>query len=253
MMDRALLLHDFLDDLVALEQFEYTRSRSKKKDMPACLRDSDLLTGNDWTVISHFRNILKHFENAIKALEEMPRFGRQSTQFDSLVELIEWFATLGLGKKYNVRAPGSRLFVSAEFTHTIENGSEGPNDNFLRPIEWVLWGPVHGTALVIIPEEVELLIPVIRAMERAPVHLIPYAASTTNNMVHSSELAGYVLPSPLLSSPLPSWLSIELGLLGARLYFDFEEYSMLLKYLRSVLKVGSTASAGAASGVRKID
>ncbi|KAM4063334.1 transposase-like protein [Hirsutella rhossiliensis] len=69
MMDRALLLHDFLDDLVALEQFEYTRSRSKKKDMPACLRDSDLLTGNDWTVISHFRNILKHFENAIKALE----------------------------------------------------------------------------------------------------------------------------------------------------------------------------------------
>ncbi|XP_044720036.1 very large low complexity protein [Hirsutella rhossiliensis] len=173
---------------------------------------------------------------------------------DSGFELVSTFlANTGLGKKYNVRAPGSRLFVSAEFTHTIENGSEGPNDNFLRPIEWVLWGPVHGTALVIIPEEVELLIPVIRAMERAPVHLIPYAASTTNNMVHSSELAGYVLPSPLLSSPLPSWLSIELGLLGARLYFDFEEYSMLLKYLRSVLKVGSTASAGAASGVRKID
>jgi hypothetical protein len=29
LMDRALLLRDFLDDLVALEQFEYTRSRSK--------------------------------------------------------------------------------------------------------------------------------------------------------------------------------------------------------------------------------
>ncbi|EQL03900.1 hypothetical protein OCS_00393 [Ophiocordyceps sinensis CO18] len=155
-----------------------------------------------------------------------------------------FLASTGLGEKYNVRAPGSRLLVSAEFMRTIDHGSAGPNDNFLRPIEWILWGPVHETALVIIPEEAELLIPVIRAFESAPVHLIPYAASTTKNMIHSSELAGYVLPSPLITSPLPCWLSIELGLLGARLYFDFEEYSTLLKHLRSVVKVGGTASAG---------
>lgn len=42
-----------------------------------------------------------------------------------------FFARTGLGKKYNVRAPGFRLFVSAEFTNTIDIGCENPNDNFL--------------------------------------------------------------------------------------------------------------------------
>ncbi|KAM4067480.1 hypothetical protein HRG_001403 [Hirsutella rhossiliensis] len=168
---------------------------------------------------------------------------------DSGFELASTFiANTCLGKKYNFRAPESRLFVSDEFTRTIENGSEGPNDDFLRPIEWILWGPIHETALVIIPEEAERLIPVIRALDHAPVHLMPYAASTTKNMAHSNGLAGYITPSPLLSSPLPSWLSIELGLLGARLYFDFEEYSILLEHLRLVVKVGGIKSIVATSG-----
>lgn len=42
-----------------------------------------------------------------------------------------YMAKTGVGKKYKYRAQGSRLFVSTEFTHTIQLGSEGPNDNFL--------------------------------------------------------------------------------------------------------------------------
>lgn len=94
---------------------------------------------------------------------------------------------------------------------------------------------------MIIPEEAELLIPVIRALENAPVHLMPYAAPT-KYMVHSSQLASYMLPSPPTALSLPLWLPIELGLLGARLYFDFEEYSTLLDYVHRVLQVGGPAS-----------
>ncbi|KAM4061423.1 transposase-like protein [Hirsutella rhossiliensis] len=91
MMDRALLLHDFLDDLVALEQFEYTRSRSKKKDMPACLRDSDLLTGprgdaqirvrkggnlvaygTAWDIIQAFEYLLERLEEAKEFAKDVP-------------------------------------------------------------------------------------------------------------------------------------------------------------------------------------
>ncbi|KAM4066193.1 P-loop containing nucleoside triphosphate hydrolase [Hirsutella rhossiliensis] len=193
----------------------------------------------------HFKSL--RFLGLHPAISSFVRTGRLDG--DSGFEMASTFlANTGLGQKYHIRAPGSRLFVSAEFTRTVEMGSESPDDNFLRPVEWILWGSAHETALVIVPEEAELLIPVIRALENAPVHLIPYAASTTKGMVQSNKLAGYVLPSPLSNSTLPLWLSIELGLLGARLYFDLEEYSMLLEHLRSVVKVGGATSAGAASG-----
>lgn len=47
-----------------------------------------------------------------------------------------------------------------------------------RPVEWILWSPSTLTALLIVPEEAELLIPVIRrAGQSANVHLITYAVS----------------------------------------------------------------------------
>ncbi|KJZ68053.1 hypothetical protein HIM_12557 [Hirsutella minnesotensis 3608] len=76
---------------------------------------------------------------------------------------------------------------------------------------------------------------------------MPYVAPTTKNMIRTSKLAGYVLPSLLSSHSLPLWLPIELGLLGARLYFDFEEYSMLLEHLRSVIKADGPSSGQSSS------
>ncbi|KJZ71334.1 hypothetical protein HIM_09270 [Hirsutella minnesotensis 3608] len=193
---------------------------------------------------SHYKSL--HFPGLHPTITSFVRTG--VLKGTSGFELASTFlARTGLGKKYNIRAPESRLFVSAEFTQTIDLGSEGPNDNFLRPVEWVLWSPVHETALVVIPEEAELLIPIIRTLENAPVHLMPYVAPTTKNMIRTSKLAGYVLPSLLSSHSLPLWLPIELGLLGARLYFDFEEYSMLLEHLRSVIKADGPSSGQSSS------
>jgi hypothetical protein len=86
--------------------------------------------------------------------------------------------------------------------------------------------------LVVIPEEAEILIPVIRAAKVPPVHLIAYAAPTTKNMLHFSGLLYYVLPHLPKDHTVPYWLSIELGILGARLYFDSAEYVPLMKYLK---------------------
>lgn len=69
-------------------------------------------------------------------------------------------------------------------------------------------------------------------------YLVPYAASTAKSMAQSM---GYTLPSPMRGGSLPLWLSIELGLLGARLYFDFGEYPALLKHLRTVVRVGGAS------------
>ncbi|KAK6591814.1 hypothetical protein H4I96_12091 [Botrytis cinerea] len=76
--------------------------------------------------------------------------------------IFDALARTDIGQKYDVRRTKSKLYVSMEFMRTIELGNHRTNDNFLRPIEWILWNPSNETALIVIPEEVELLIPVIR-------------------------------------------------------------------------------------------
>ena len=44
-------------------------------------------------------------------------------------------------------------------------------------------------------------------------------------------LSYYVLPHLPDGYTAPDWLSIELGILGARLYFNFAEYAPLVKFL----------------------
>ncbi|KAM4061276.1 transposase-like protein [Hirsutella rhossiliensis] len=150
MMDRALLLHDFLDDLVALEQFEYTRSRSKKKDMPACLRDSDLLTGNDWTVISHFRNILKHFENAIKALEGdaqiRVRKGGNLVAYGTAWDIIQAFEYL-LERLEEAKEFAKDVPDSEHFAINVELGWKKLEKYYIKLVEC----PVYYAAVALHP------------------------------------------------------------------------------------------------------
>ncbi|KAF2837133.1 hypothetical protein M501DRAFT_986928 [Patellaria atrata CBS 101060] len=118
-----------------------------------------------------------------------------------------------IGQKYAIRSTGSKLFVSVELTRTVE--PEGvPNDNFMgrcsdivvflhilrtnilqRQVDWVLWNPNNETAPIIIPEEAEFLIPVIRLMRDLKVHLIAYASPVIKSMLHFNRLSYYVLPA----------------------------------------------------------
>ena len=103
-------------------------------------------------------------------------------------------------------------------------------------MEWILWSPSKETALIIIPEEAELLIPVIRAEKRPKVHLIAYAAPITKNMMHFNGLSYYVLPRLPVDHKIPDWFSLELGILAGRLYISFREVDTLTKYLQSLNK-----------------
>ena len=107
------------------------------------------------------------------------------------------------------------------------------NNIFLqRPVEWILLNPSNETALIIIPEEAELLIPVIRAQTRSKVHLVTYAAPVIKNMLQFNRLSYYALPRFPVSYKVPERLSIELGIFAGRLYLDFQECASLRKYLQ---------------------
>ncbi|KAH7323576.1 hypothetical protein BKA65DRAFT_511056 [Rhexocercosporidium sp. MPI-PUGE-AT-0058] len=141
-------------------------------------------------------------------------------------------ARTSIGRKYKVQRSKSQLYVSAEFMRTIELGNRISNDDFLRPVEWILWNPSNNTALIVISEEAEILIPVIRAAIKPVVHLIAYAAPVTKHMLHFNRLSYYVLPCLPVGYKAPDWLPIELGIFAGRLYIDFPDCSSLTKYLQ---------------------
>ena len=62
-------------------------------------------------------------------------------------------------------------------------------------MEWVLWNPSDKLALVIIPEEAEILLETIRRQERPRVHLLLYAAPVNKAMRSLGDLTFYMVPA----------------------------------------------------------
>ncbi|KAL4782195.1 hypothetical protein BJX76DRAFT_359187 [Aspergillus varians] len=141
-----------------------------------------------------------------------------------------------LGEKYKIQGSSlvPHLYLSAEFTRTIKQKKSGPDDTYTRPVNWLLYNTVTETALVIIPEEAEVLIPIMRASTPPNTHLILYAAPWTKSMLHFNTLVYYSLPELPDGWAPPSWLPFELGIFAGRLYFPFSEYEDLLNRLYSL-------------------
>ncbi|ODM19223.1 hypothetical protein SI65_05840 [Aspergillus cristatus] len=139
-----------------------------------------------------------------------------------------------LGQKYRIRTSSllRHLYISHEFMRTVKTTNAGVLDDFTRPVNWILWSAVSDTALVIIPEEAELLIPLLREADIQLVHLLVYAAPVTRKMQHFNRLDFYATPSLPEDWEPPSWLPFELGILGGRLYFEFSECHHIKESLR---------------------
>jgi hypothetical protein len=90
---------------------------------------------------------------------------------------------------------------------------------------------VTEVALIINPEEAELCIPLLRNGKEPVTHLLAYAAPVTRKMLHFNNLTYYAIPALPIGWRPPIWLTTELGIFAGRLYFDFDEYSDLRKYL----------------------
>jgi hypothetical protein len=124
-----------------------------------------------------------------------------------------------------------------------------------RSVNWILWSPGTQTALIIIPEEAEVLIPIVRVAKPPKTHLIVYAAPVTKKMLHFNNLMYYSLPRLPKSWKPPTWLTIELGIFAGRLYFEFGEYAALANYLglADCGDVGNRATDAVSSGADGIE
>lgn len=114
-------------------------------------------------------------------------------------------------------------------------------------MEWILWSPSTQTALVIIPEEAESLIPLLRTNTRSPrVHLIAYAAPVTKTMEIFNTFKYYSLPALPPTYKFPQWFRFELGILSGRLYVSLAEWDPLSRYIRSSFDEAGESSKGSA-------
>lgn len=99
-----------------------------------------------------------------------------------------------------------------------------------RPVNWILWSEVTETAIILIPEEVESVLPIVRNGEERNTYLLTYAAPITRKMLQFNDLRYYTVPALPRDWQAPEWLKTELGIFAGRLYFEWDEYKHLAKY-----------------------
>ncbi|KAF5598639.1 hypothetical protein FPCIR_2936 [Fusarium pseudocircinatum] len=153
------------------------------------------------------------------------------------IPVLELIGDTYIGLKYGVKGSSSNLFVSKEFSRTVETRKAEVSRCLMRPVEWVLWRPDIQTALVVIPEEAELLLPILRRIKTPTTFLLAYTSPFTRSLLEVGTLAYYPVPTPKKEFVIPSWLSIEIGIMAGRLYLPYDQYTQL----RSCLEVDEMA------------
>ncbi|KAI1637344.1 hypothetical protein F4809DRAFT_649926 [Biscogniauxia mediterranea] len=173
------------------------------------------------------------FPGLHRDLEIFAKTGRIPAGSDVFVPMFTALARTGLGKKYRVnRDVGSScLFITTEFERTVKFVIEINNDNYMRPIHWILFSSSPEIAVIVTPEEAECLLPIVRSLSVPGRYLLTYAAPVTRRMLHFGKMKYYTIPTLPQGWSAPEWLTTELGFFAGRLYFEWNEYSSICRLL----------------------
>ena len=98
-------------------------------------------------------------------------------------------------------------------------------------MNWILWSTETETAIIVTPEEAEELIPIVRSIVKPRTHILSYAPPLTRKMLHFDNLTFYAMPSLPAKWTVPDWLKTELSIFSGRLYFEFDDYDCICRYL----------------------
>ncbi|KAF2758009.1 hypothetical protein EJ05DRAFT_464946 [Pseudovirgaria hyperparasitica] len=185
---------------------------------------------------------------AIKSFVQTGSLPDDCGYFRSLEVLVQ----TSLGKAHGLSTAGSRVWVSLEFMRTVQRKGKAGKDNFLRPVEYLLFSSKTYTALVIIPEEAEAVLPLLFSQRYPSMHLITYAAPVSKGMLRFSDLSFYAFPTLPSGLVMPRWLTTELGILAGRLYFHFSEYTYIKNLVTRDAHGANESSQASDSGSRSV-
>ncbi|KAJ2898169.1 hypothetical protein MKZ38_004135 [Zalerion maritima] len=184
--------------------------------------------------------------NDIRRLVETGRMPPGTAGDGVFIPSIDALSRSVIGRKHrvNVSEGIGRVFVTAEFQRTVKLHATEPNDNYLRPVRFMLWCSKIERAVLVTPEEAEALMPVLsHPRYQGGTHLLTYAPPVTRRMLQFNKLNFYSVPPLPVKWEAPEWLRIEVGLFSGRLYFAWEEYEPMCRRLGIQSHVGSMDEA----------
>jgi hypothetical protein len=159
-----------------------------------------------------------------REIKSFAETGRLVAGSQAYLQVFVALRQTALGRRLNVAnsATKSKIFVTQDFNNTVVVPWGKPQDEYSRPVHWILWSQITETALICSDYEADALLPVVRDQKTPRTYLIIYAAPVTRTMVVFDTLRLYSIPTLPDTWSAPSWLVRDLGIFAGRLYFDYE-------------------------------
>ena len=159
-----------------------------------------------------------------RAVRVFAENGRMIAGSQAYTQEFVALSTTAIGRRLRVEdsATQSRIYVTQDFGNTVVHQHTRPQDEFCRPVHWVLWSVIIDTALILSDFEADAILPLIREKKHPCAHLMTYSAPISRNMLMFDTLDFYTVPALPAGWQVPPWLVRDLGIFAGRLYFDYE-------------------------------
>lgn len=145
---------------------------------------------------------------------------------DGIYPAFEVLNKTSLAQQYSQASWPMQILVTADFIDTIVTQGDGAQDDFLRPVQWVLHAKRIKQPIIISPHEAEKFLPFIRQSKHASLFL--YQAKVRKDMAPFAEPNIYKIPERSNGATITQEQVAILNLFAGQLYFHtFEEYQLL--------------------------
>ncbi|KAJ5105691.1 hypothetical protein NUU61_003038 [Penicillium alfredii] len=165
---------------------------------------------------------VKHFANFGKA-----KSGGSSTAIQRAFMSMQ---NTSVGDTTFPHCLGSQLWVTKDFIATVQLKKRDMNDEFMKPVNWVLSSIYSDDMVIVSQHEANELLPVIRKSPYSRLHL--YRPRTTNTMQSFRNLDLFTTGAGAANYQPPEDAARDLELFAGSLYFvSFEDYKRFRSFL----------------------
>ncbi|KAH8699393.1 hypothetical protein GQ44DRAFT_632794 [Phaeosphaeriaceae sp. PMI808] len=146
---------------------------------------------------------------------------------------------------FNLASWPSGLLTTEDFARTVQAASSEKQNDFIRPVQWILSCPKLKVIAIISPFEANELHLRIRGQEKIALHV--YSPRTRGSMPPLDGLEYSAIPSRGALAQLPGFsLQIQLNLFAGQLYFRHrEEYVSVCRFLGLASRPGDAMNISA--------
>ncbi|TLD29710.1 p-loop containing nucleoside triphosphate hydrolase protein [Venturia nashicola] len=175
---------------------------------------------------------MKPLQHVLHAeLLQMVKQGWLESASQAFVPAFRALSKTSANAHFNLKDWPKGLLATKDFSQTVEAPQNAQQDDFIRPVQWILSCPKSQLLVVISPFEANELHPHIRSQGKTALHL--YSPRIKDSMKPLDNLRYCAVPSRIASDPLPElYTRIQLNLFAGQLYFkDREDYNSACRFL----------------------